>query len=211
MAISLSLPVAIGLAVFLVCIVGWSFFMGLMVGRGQNPQVQIEAMTGDILKHPPEAESPEPELPEAAPEEQASAPEPAPSPVNQPFTRPEGTGMEAWSQAPAATAPAPKKPPAPPVKKADKPKAPSFEYTLQIAVFKNLRDAEKLRATLQGKGIRCRIKKSGNAQLLLNTLRGSESDFSALQKKLAGLKLGRPLVLSKKPVDKQPPKKQRKK
>ena len=45
-ALRLSLPVAGLLAAVLVVAVGWSFFMGYMVGRGQNPEQRVEQLTG---------------------------------------------------------------------------------------------------------------------------------------------------------------------
>ena len=42
----LSAPMATLLGVVLMAAVGWSFFMGFMVGRGQNPEQRVEQMTG---------------------------------------------------------------------------------------------------------------------------------------------------------------------
>lgn len=42
----LSAPMATLLGLILMAAVGWSFFMGFMVGRGQNPEQRVEQMTG---------------------------------------------------------------------------------------------------------------------------------------------------------------------
>lgn len=46
---ALTTPMLLALCLALVCCVAWAFFMGLMVGRGQNPQAGIAAMTGMTL------------------------------------------------------------------------------------------------------------------------------------------------------------------
>ena len=71
------------LGAILVVAVGWSFFMGFMVGRGQNPETRVEQMTSMISKDAPKAK-PAPEAPApdaaapAAQAETADAQNPAP-------------------------------------------------------------------------------------------------------------------------------------
>jgi len=48
--IRLSGPMATLLGTILAVAVGWSFFMGFMVGRGQNPETRVEQMTSMISK-----------------------------------------------------------------------------------------------------------------------------------------------------------------
>ena len=48
--IRLSGPMATLLATILAVAVGWSFFMGFMVGRGQNPETRVEQMTSMMSK-----------------------------------------------------------------------------------------------------------------------------------------------------------------
>ena len=71
------------LGVILAVAVGWSFFMGFMVGRGQNPETRVEQMTSMISKDAPKAKSaPEAPAPDAsapaAQGETADAQNPAP-------------------------------------------------------------------------------------------------------------------------------------
>ena len=71
--IRLSGPMLALLGVILAVAVGWSFFMGFMVGRGQNPETRVEQMTSMISKDAPKAKS----APEAQ-GETADAQNPAP-------------------------------------------------------------------------------------------------------------------------------------
>ena len=68
--IRLSGPMATLLGTILAVAVGWSFFMGFMVGRGQNPETRVEQMTSMISKDAPAAKG------KAAPQE-APAPDAA--------------------------------------------------------------------------------------------------------------------------------------
>ena len=81
--IRLSGPMLALLGVILAVAVGWSFFMGFMVGRGQNPETRVEQMTSMISKDAPKAKSaPEAPAPDAsapaAQGETADAQNPAP-------------------------------------------------------------------------------------------------------------------------------------
>lgn len=65
--IRLSGPMLTLLGVILAVAVGWSFFMGFMVGRGQNPETRVEQMTSMISKDAPKAKpAPEAPAPDAA-------------------------------------------------------------------------------------------------------------------------------------------------
>lgn len=259
------------LALALACAVGWAFFMGYLVGRGEHPRRGVESVAGLIL---PQGESPgrraplpgeealapaqqgaglAPVAPEAAPElpgapggtgtpegagapavAQAPSPAPAPQPVAEapaaqpsasayPFTRPQGEGLAAWGitpeqapqgaaaqganpqaatasppgRQPAATAsqPAAKKP-AQPVKPAE----PRFDYVFQAAAFKGPVDAERLRGRLEAAGLRAKVRPSGKVLLVVVSLRGSAEEARRVRGTLAGLGLGRPILLEKSPV-----------
>lgn len=70
------------LGAILAVAVGWSFFMGFMVGRGQNPETRVEQMTSMIAKDAPKATAPDAPAPDAAAPaaqaETANAQNPAP-------------------------------------------------------------------------------------------------------------------------------------
>ena len=101
-AIRLSGPMAALLGTILVVAVGWSFFMGFMVGRGQNPETRVEQMTSMISKDAPTAkgkaaqqEAPAPDA--AATAENADAQNAAPVAENapQPAVAPAQSGKPA--------------------------------------------------------------------------------------------------------------------
>ncbi|MCD7985373.1 MAG: SPOR domain-containing protein [Desulfovibrio sp.] len=246
--VSLSGVAVAALGVVLVAAVGWAFFMGFMVGRGQNPEKRVEQMTGMAHEDqalravtPPAGLPAEPAAanpagqPAQAPAgaapgaEQAAAPAPAdqstqtaaPSaqtpqaaPQNTPaypFSRPQGAGLAAWgirsdtaagTPAPASAAPQTQGQRA--TAPAAQPKAQQaealFDFTYQVAAFKDKADADKLRARLEGKGLRTRQQKSGKVLLVLVNLRGTELDAANLREELQRMKLGKPILASKKTV-----------
>lgn len=263
------------LALALACAVGWAFFMGYLVGRGEHPRRGVESVAGLIL---PQGESAArrtplpgeealdpaqqgaalaPVAPEAAPEvgggaatpgapavAQAASPEPEPvaeapavqhsgqvagqapgqqAPPAYPFTRPQGEGLAAWGitpeQAPqgapaqganpqAAAAPQPGRQPAATAREAApkkpaqpvKPAEPRFDYVFQAAAFKGPVDAERLRGRLEAAGLRAQVRPSGKVRLVVVSLRGSAEEARRVRGTLAGLGLGRPILLEKSPV-----------
>ena len=71
--IRLSGPMAALLGTILVVAVGWSFFMGFMVGRGQNPETRVEQMTNMISKDAPAAKGKAAQQDAPAPDAAATA------------------------------------------------------------------------------------------------------------------------------------------
>ncbi|MBS6829290.1 MAG: SPOR domain-containing protein [Desulfovibrio sp.] len=250
---SLSGVAVAALGMVLAAAVGWAFFMGFMVGRGQNPEKSVEQMTGMLGDEQAQPAAPVPPTAPAAPgaqsaptaqPERAEQPEQAgsaaevpasPADASQnaaraqqspqaapqdgsafPFSRPQGAGLAAWGISPATPAPgaaaAPSSPPQ--GQRADprqaqrapaaQPKAaqaePLFDYSFQVAAFKDKADADKLRARLESKGLRSRQQKSGKVLLVLVNLRGTELDAANLREELQRMKLGKPILASKKAV-----------
>ena len=160
---SLSGVAVAALGLVLVAAVGWAFFMGFMVGRGQNPEKSVEQMTGMLRD-----EQAQPAAPSSPPQSQRADP-------------------RQTQRAPAA-----------------QPKAaqaePLFDYSFQVAAFKDKADADKLRARLESKGLRSRQQKSGKVLLVLVNLRGTELDAANLREELQRMKLGKPILASKKAV-----------
>lgn len=205
----LSWPMVGALSLILVACVGWSFFMGYMVGKGQNPETQLEAMTGIKLagdkKDASSEDIPELEEPALARQESVSGEE------AYPFNKPEGKDTEAWpggEKAPAVeTAPAAiaSKKDAPRPKREKVENSPvseneRYDYLFQVAAYKSLADANKLRSNLEKTGYRAAVQKSGKVQLVTVRLRGNGQDVKKLSDKLATFKLGKPMQLSKKPL-----------
>ena len=71
--IRLSGPMAALLGTILAVAVGWSFFMGFMVGRGQNPETRVEQMTNMISKDAPAAKGKTAQQEAPAPDAAATA------------------------------------------------------------------------------------------------------------------------------------------
>lgn len=201
-AIPVTIPVAIIMAMIFFCAIGWAFFMGYMVGKGQNPEESLQeiagiAKTGEQEKIPdaPEAEEP----PVMAKTGQIPEESPAPEPPAQ-FTRPEGNENNAWESSPPRLSPPAQKPQKP---KPARQQELKYVFTYQAAAFRTRDEAEKLKSRLEKAGIRCQTRKDGRVFLVLATLRGTDTEALGMKKKLAGMKLGNPLLLSKKPVGNQ--------
>lgn len=215
-ALSLSWPMVGAISLVLVACVGWSFFMGYMVGSGQNPEDRLEAMTGlkisgenreNIAEEIPRL--PEPDLDRQETDTKA---EPAQGAIS--------GGMETekiqegepplLQQAPPPNVPAKNETRRPKAEKAENASAKAesgtrYDYVFQAAVYKNPADANKLRASLEKAGYRASVQKSGKAMLVTVRLRGTEQDAKKFADKLEARKLGKPLRLSRKPVESKKP------
>lgn len=127
--------------------------------------------------------------------------QPAPD-APHPFARPSGAGMAAWGGAaqgpPQAGQPKDEKKPAP-----AQASGPRFDFVYQAAAFKRKSEADALCAKLEAKGVRTRQQKSGAVILVQILLRGTSEDAAALEDTLQGLRLGRPIAVSKTPVARQ--------
>lgn len=194
---SLSLPALIGVGAIFVSVVGWAFFMGLMVGGGQNPASKISDLTGGLLNpDSPAAERPAPEIvAEAGP---APGSDEHPAPATPQKEKPEGAALEAWPSAKETPAARPKKPapqPRPTAKAGDRA---VYDYVFQTAAARTQRDADNLAKKLKALGLRSSVQKSGKVYLAIVNLRGGDADVNAMREKLRSLKLGKPLLLSKK-------------
>lgn len=184
----ISWPLLAALSLALVCAVGWAFFMGLMVGRGQNPQTSIQNMTGLGPSPEIEAQAPPAVLPEPLQAEAPTQAEP-PSPASAP---------------PASAKPAPAPKAAQPAKTPAQTKtaqAQQFDYTFQGGAFRTQKEAQSAQSRLNKNGVRSAVKKSGKVYLIVISLRGGRAEVQALQKKMKSLKMDKPMQLSKKPVE----------
>lgn len=201
-----SWPILGALALFLIGAVIWSFIMGFMVGQGHNPNSKIQEITGISLSSEPEKkieseatiEEPSPPQPAnvSATEEKNT---PAPPKQEAAFRVPKGNELAAWGEAPQKASPPPKKEmAAKPVQEA------LFDFTFQIAAFKNKTDAENLQKKLAAINVKTKIQKSGAVQLLITQIRGNATVPEKLRQKLLSLKLGKPLQLSKKALSTSP-------
>lgn len=197
-AIPLTRPVAAGLVVVLLCVIGWAFFMGWMVGAGQNPQAGLERITGMGGESPGE-----PLSEESAP---VAVAEPADEPEEkgpEQFARPSGEQLSAWPDSgvvPAEKSVQKTEKPQPRRQPEARPSGARFDFSYQVAAFKSKQEADQLAQRLNKGGIRCSARKSGKVFLVLASLRGTDADARAMVAKLRGMKLGEPLRLARKPV-----------
>lgn len=212
LSLSFSWPVLGIMGLVLACAVAWAFFMGFMVGRGQNPETKFREIAG--IEQKKEASAPlEEQTPADLPEEPGvgiayeseNPPDTPAAPTQSPenkvaFRVPEGAGLAAWGKPLAEKTPKT----APPAKKAAiapaQKNGQQFDYTFQVAAFKTIQDAEKSKKNLAAAGIRCKIRKSGKVQLLIASLRGDAAAEKDARQKIKSLKLGDPLLLAKKAV-----------
>ncbi|WP_448340057.1 SPOR domain-containing protein [Desulfovibrio piger] len=221
-------PLAAGAVciVMLACI-GWAFFMGYMVGHGQNPGEEMRELTGigrpdrETLAEMDKAmagsedaglrdkladlsRQPVGGAPAAANASAAPAAAPA-AKSSYPFNKPSDNGLAAWGNAPKGAAqPASEKTAAPAKPQAATNGAPLYDFVFQVAAFRNVDDADRLRQRLEGQGLRTRGQKSGKLTLVMVHMRGTDLDAANLKEELQRMRLGSPLQKSKKRVGGKP-------
>lgn len=183
----ISWPLLFALSLILVCAVGWAFFMGLMVGRGQNPKTSIQNMAG--IEPAPEIAAP-PVLPEPFAVTEETTPEPTASALP--------SVQQAERAAPAQKATKPQQKNRNTQQRAQT--GQQYDYTFQVAALRSQADAKKISSTLTKNGLKSSVRKSGKVWLTIISLRGAAADVTAMQKKLASLKMGKAMQLSRKAV-----------
>lgn len=75
------------------------------------------------------------------------------------------------------------------------------DYVFQIAALKDEQSVDGLRQRLEGRGLRTRMEKSGKLLLVLVLLRGDEARAQEVAQIAEELRLGTPLLRSRKPVE----------
>lgn len=179
--------------------IGWAFYIGLLVGRDEQPREAVPAL-GELFRkeNAPDAT--------AAPAQEAAPPSPAPDLPEQ-ARAPEGKASAmsgdaaaAWpappglQTAPAGTAAAP----------ATTAKAqPRRSRIYQIAAYRTSGEAAALASRLRIPGLRARVEPSGRVFLVIGSGRMSDAEDAAMRESLAEMGLGQPLPLSGKPAAKK--------
>ena len=162
---------------------------------GQQPVGGAPAAPEGDAAAAPAAASSAPAAPAAAPAAKSS----------HPFNKPSGNGLAAWGNAPKGAAqPAPEKTAAPAKPQAATNGAPLYDFVFQVAAFRNVDDADRLRQRLEGQGLRTRGQKSGKLTLVMVHMRGTDLDAANLKEELQRMRLGSPLQKSKKRVGGKP-------
>ena len=75
-----------------------------------------------------------------------------------------------------------------------------FDYVYQVAAVKGDDNADALRQRLEGRGLRTYLKRQGSLLLILVKLRGDAKLGSEVVQLLGQMHLGRPILISQKPV-----------
>lgn len=203
------------LGVIVLCVLGWCFYLGFMVGRGQNPEKHLQEMAAILspAEKPAQAGQPQGTAP-AQGEAAQNAAQPAdagdgaqqpgqpgqPDQAGQPAAVPgfpafqQGTQGAAQNAGQAAQAAGQKKPEA---QAAEKPKAP-YTFSYRMATVRTRDDARKEQERYEKKGFRTSIRSSGKTWSLFYTLKGTDSDADRFLRDVKKAGLSQPVRVSKK-------------
>lgn len=220
--------------IVLVIGIGWSFVLGVMVGRGYNPEKKISQLANLFPKeedatpaamgrvgdeNPTETVMRAEDLSYAAslkgkPGQGKLAPPPPKAGTEpKPKNMQNATAVVApvadtaslvsqpvAAQNPAAAAP---RPDTAQVQKTPPPTQQNFDFTFQVATFKDTDSVDTLRARLEGAGLRTRMEKNAGKTVLYKVLvlyRGSDEGAQALRQQMVDMGLGQPIQRGKNPV-----------
>lgn len=205
--------------------IGWAFVLGVMVGRGYNPEKKVPQLSRWLPEEEQTADKTKPgTVEDTLPKSQimrleelnyanslkskpGEAPKPAPQhsatlrPVQVP-SAPQGT-QGVVVQAGAAERPTPQ-----PVQRPQAPQTPPpapqeiFDYTFQVATFKDTDAVNALRVRLEGEGYRSRMDRDGKLYKVMVLMRGNQERATALQERMKAMGLGQPIQRGKNPVGK---------
>ncbi|MBD5627152.1 MAG: hypothetical protein HDQ90_06695, partial [Desulfovibrio sp.] len=100
----------------------------------------------------------------------------------------------------SAGAPAPEAPTAQPVAPVAAPATPMQDYVFQVGAFRDEESVDSLRQRLEGRGLRTRMQREGKLYVVLVLLRGDAARAEEVMRIAEELRLGKPMVRSRKPV-----------
>ena len=126
-----------------------------------------------------------------APGEKPLTPPPAPTDKGKEGTAPAMPPGMRPAVAPGQTPPPPAKPASP---------ATVFDYVYQVAAFKDMESVDDIRQRLEGRGYRTRMERRGKLYVIFLLVRGDAARAAEVPAVLKSLRLGEPLLRSKKPV-----------
>ena len=197
----------VGLAIVLV--LGWCFYMGFMIGRGQNPEEHLQKIaaiwqgnnagaSAQQAQQTPTAPAPglvqgqavqTPQAPQEASQAQA---EDKPVVPGQPVfrTSSDSAAAKATSQPQAARSEA----------RAEKPRAQgpaTYTFTYRMATVRSQQDARSEQERYEARGFRVSIRKSGNAWALQHTFKGTDEDAAQFLRDVKSAGLGEPMRISR--------------
>lgn len=229
-SLHVTLSAIITISIVLIVSVGAAFMMGIMVGRGQNPENKLPHLTALMPKNPatskaggentttdeslPKAEIIRPEdlnyasTLKGKPGQPVETPKPknmqnATEAIFTPLPMHNATAQISQGSA-ANTADTDGIVVQPKAEKATKIEtAPQFDYIFQVATFKESDSVDKLRARLEGEGLRSRMEKDGTLLKVLVLVRGTAERAEEVKQRMHALGLGAPIQRGKTAVKKQ--------
>ena len=200
--LNLTFPMLLTSVIVVLIGVSWVFMFGVMVGRGYNPDAKIHEIAGRVLRGRQAPAVQEPPQAILRPEELDFGPALRDKP---PYNASAAVGVPATqTPAPQTNSTAVSSPPAASVQVAQPPAQPAlFDFVYQAAVFREAGQADRLRERLEGEGVRTTLEKSPtkdgkNLYKVLAVRRGTEEDAKQLLDVLESLRLGPPMLRSKK-------------
>ncbi|WP_051694489.1 SPOR domain-containing protein [Desulfohalovibrio reitneri] len=213
---------AVGLGFLALLVLGWAFFLGIVLGRGYQPEKAVPEIAR-IMPEPSAEKAKAPEQPERVlkPEEldymdslrkepvenetggaeevqtaetrPEPAPKPEPEPGPTPGPEPEKRRTEVAPQDPAAKAET----------TAAEPEGQRFDYIYQVASFQKDASAVALIKRIEGVGLKAGLRtaqvKGSTWQRVMVYFRGTPDETEAMKSKLATLGIDRVILKSKKP------------
>ncbi len=207
------------LGVIVLCVLGWCFYLGFMVGRGQNPEKHLQEMAAILspAEKPAQTGQPQGGTAPAGGDAGQNAAQPAeagdgaqqsgqPDQAGQDGALPvpgfpafqqgtQGAGQNVGQNAGQAAQAADQKKPA--AKAAEKPKAP-YTFSYRMATVRTREDARKEQERYEKKGFRTSIRQSGKTWSLFYTLKGTDSDADQFVRDVKKAGLSQPVRVSKK-------------
>ncbi|MBQ7608930.1 MAG: SPOR domain-containing protein [Desulfovibrionaceae bacterium] len=193
--------------------VGWSFVMGFIVGRGDDPGERL-ARFDPFLKTADEnvVASPSQALVEKTPEktdsqdgEKSAEPQtkqPAPE-APHPFARPRENAEKAWDALDVRVVPK--------NDKAESASSDRTEYFYQVASYKTRKEAEALSKQLAGQRSRSYVQQNGSLYSVYLSIKANEKEFSDLQSLFVKLRIKGPRLMARKGDSKGTPREPEKK
>lgn len=222
--------------IVLVIGIGWSFVLGVMVGRGYNPEKKIPQLASFLPKEDEDVQATTSRMGDNQPVDKIMraedlsyssslkgkpgqgklAPPPKAGTEAKPKNMQNATAAVATVHDPAAAVSQTALPPsavektlAPaqasaqsPAQAPAKPQA-TFDFTFQTATFKDTDSVDKLRARLEGAGLRTRMEKTSGKTPLYKVMvlfRGSAEAAQEVKQSLVNMGLGQPIQRGKSPV-----------
>ena len=182
-----------------------AYLGGIMAGRSHWHAPQVEAGDAPAPEAEAEAEAPTDEHgPVLHPSDLRYATALRVAPGEKPLTPPPPPADKTKEGGAPAMPPGmrPAVPPGPTPPPPAQPTTPAtvVEYVYQVAAFKDMESVDDIRQRLEGRGYRTRMERRGKLYVIFLLVRGDAARAAEVPAVLKSLRLGEPLLRSKKPV-----------